>query len=182
MLALHSALASVLLTGCSSLDSQPAEPSTAAPPPAALEAPSVEQPLNAVGLNSCATLDSVQLQHLGLDERSATDYSTNIATGCAWTANSGAFLATVGLRTDAGVQLAYDIQDSFPAFVVAEIEGYPAVYLDQADAITCRFWTGVADDQSFIAEVRSLDFTAPPLCEKAEALASEVIDALRERS
>jgi hypothetical protein len=66
--------------------------------------------------------------------------------------------------------------------IADEIDGYPAVRVDAEGDPTCRYWVGIASDQTFSAGASSLSTSAPPLCEKAEALASEVIDALRSRS
>lgn len=51
--------------------------------------------------------------------------------------------------------------------------------MDQPGGLACRLWVGLAEQQSMTAEARNLSLSAPPLCEKARALASEVLDALR---
>jgi len=59
------------------------------------------------------------------------------------------------------------------------VGGYPAIRLDHVGSPTCRIAVGVADSQLISAEASELSADAPPLCPLAEALAEEVVSALR---
>lgn len=87
----------------------------------------------------------------------------------------------LAMKADAGLSFPYSIRESFLNFEEMEIEGYPAVHIDRPNGPVCTFWVGIAESQSFSAGARSLSTTAPPLCEKAWALAVEVLGALRNR-
>jgi hypothetical protein len=113
---------------------------------------------------------------------SGSDFSNPRATRCSWKSADRSYGLDLAINVEAGLAFAYDVAPSFSAFQEAKIDGYPAVNVEPAGAPTCSYWVGVADNQSFSAGASSLSTSAPPLCEKAEALASEVIDALRSRS
>ncbi|WP_081924529.1 DUF3558 family protein [Pseudonocardia halophobica] len=170
----------VVSTACSGPATTSVEQASAAPTAAStLQVPEIAEPLDASGLASCSMLGAERLRRLGLDESTGRDYSTNIATGCAWVAVDGNYMSSLGLRTDAGVQLAYDLRDSFPSFEEEEVDGYPAVHLGSPSSVSCQYWVGIAETQSFNVEVRNLTDSSPSLCGRARAMASEFLDALR---
>jgi hypothetical protein len=144
--------------------------------------PRVSEPLDAKAIDPCAILDSPQLKRLGVSPASAEDISSGAAARCAWTASDGSYLLDVVIDVNAGLGLAYVLRESFPAFEKLAIGSHPAVKFDPEDASQCRVWVGLAESQVMTTTARNLLNSAPPLCEKAEALASEVIDALRHRS
>ncbi|MEU7813347.1 DUF3558 domain-containing protein [Pseudonocardia sp. NPDC049154] len=144
--------------------------------------PTVDAPLDAAGVDPCAVLASDRLTRLGVSDQSARDFSNENAGRCAWKAVDNSFMLDLAVNVEAGLRFPYSIKGSFLSFQETEIDGYPAVNVDPVTAPTCSFWVGLAETQSFSAGASSLSTSAPPLCEKAEALAVEVIDALRNRS
>jgi hypothetical protein len=176
--------AGVFLVGCTSgppmAHSQPAVASAQSKP--RTDVPQVSDPLDATGLAPCDVLAVNQLAQLGVSAPSARDFSNANAGRCAWFSDDQSFMIDFVLNVNAGLTFAYDVRDSLPAFEETSIAGFPAVRMDPGDGPVCSFWVGIAEDQSFSAGARNLSASAPPLCEKAEALASEVIDALRNRS
>ncbi|MCE3556130.1 DUF3558 domain-containing protein [Pseudonocardia sp. RS11V-5] len=142
-------------------------------------APLVSSPLDARGVDACAVLQPDRLSALGASDETARDLASDNAESCSWTSLDGSFMLDLAISVEAGLRFPYSIKDSFLAFQETEVDGYPAVNVDPPDAPTCSFWVGIAETQSFSADASSLSTSAPPLCEKARALASEVLDALR---
>ncbi|GAA4684318.1 hypothetical protein GCM10023215_18860 [Pseudonocardia yuanmonensis] len=104
--------------------------------------------------------------------------SNEFATRCAWISLDRSFELNLVINQAVGLERSAEMETHVPE----EVDGYPAVRVDVEGGPTCRYWVGIASSQTFSAGASSLLNTAPPLCEKAEALASEVIDALRNRS
>jgi hypothetical protein len=177
-------VAALLLVGCTSkpADGQSRPAVTTAQVESRTEVPQVPDPLDAVGFAPCEVLAAGQFVELGVSHRSAQDFSNANAGRCAWVSNDESFMIDLAINVKAGLSFAYGIHDSLPAFEETSIDGFPAVHMDPPNGPVCSFWVGIAEGQSFTAGARNLSTSKPALCEKAEALASEVIDALRHRS
>jgi len=101
------------------------------------------------------------------------------ATTCAWKSVDGAVGIELTANHGVGLELLDQLGGQLEERVPLAVGGYPAVRMDRLDSPTCRIAVGVADSQAFSAGASSLSTTAPPLCPLAEALAEEVVSALR---
>ncbi|WP_372463080.1 DUF3558 family protein [Pseudonocardia kujensis] len=126
-------------------------------------------------IDSCGVLDSAAAERLSIGVMSVDRDSSEFATRCSWIAKDHTFEVNLIINLAVGLDRSVDMDVHIPV----DIQGYPAVQVDADGGPTCRYWVGIASNQTFSAGASSLSTSAPPLCDKARALASEVLDALR---
>ncbi|WP_433506422.1 DUF3558 domain-containing protein [Pseudonocardia halophobica] len=127
------------------------------------------------GIDSCDVLDSAAARRLGVASQPVDHDSNEFATRCSWIGLDKNFEANLTMNEAVGLDRSVDLDVHIPV----EIQGHPAVQVDENGGPTCRYWVEITSNQTFSAGASSLSASAPPLCEKARALASEVLDALR---
>lgn len=161
------------VTGCSA----PAGSATLASPSASA-AP--QKSLDLAARDACGVLPSAAFSTLGVAPDPVERLMGPTATRCEWRTIDGHARLALVLNYGVGLE---DIElvagGAVEELTPMTVAGLPATRVDHVDSPTCRIGVGVAPTQLFSAEASELSADAPPLCPLAEALAEEVVSALR---